>query len=313
MKLKEKFKNNLNNFKANTSRFKPLSFDEWLKDNGLLENAENRAKYTRYKLELDEKNKLQDKNLSRFIGSALFLVVFLVIFCVLCANSVGATDVFDNLTYNYSTGIAVDDINGSYLSDNIYQIQRFAPESGVDFTFIYSYATDYDALSGSGIQSYIYGVKNFESFYQYLARFNYVVDDMYDYLISNYNYFEMDLIIIDLIQGSIPDWLQQIDDTRTAGYNQGKTDGYNEGYDVGYDNGESVGYDNGFTEGETAGLNAGETLKKGIFAIFDAPVQMLQQILNFEIMGINLYSIFTFIITLCLLAILTKTIFGLFN
>lgn len=336
MKLKEKIKNKINVFKAKTSRFSVLSLDEWLNINELEENSENRALYTRYRMEIDEMNKTQDKNLSKFIGSALFLVVFLVIFAIMCANSIGATDVVANLTQENSNWSSVDNFNTENQHDNIYQIQRFQPESGVDFTFLYSYIVDPSALGNNGVTSYIYGVKNFEQFYQYLSRFDYDIYEMSNFLVEHYNYYEMRYELLVLIEESMDTWLDQINDTRTLGYNQGYDVGYEQGKTVGYEQGETVGYTNGYDEGydvghtngydegydvgKTDGYNIGymkgtdegETLKKGIFAIFDAPLQTLHSLLNFEVLGINFYSIFTFILTLALLGILTKTILGFF-
>lgn len=65
-----------------------------------------------------------------------------------------------------------------------------------------------------------------------------------------------------------------------------------------------------FMEGETAGLNSGEIAKDSILSIFSAPFYFLSNVLNFEILGINLYSIISFLITTAVVVFFFKKIKG---
>lgn len=292
MKLKEKIKNKLNNFKANTARFNTLSLNEWLNDNGLEENAENRAKYTRYRLEIDEKNKQQDKNLSKFIGSALFLVVFLVIFCIMCANSVGAQSVVFqtapiteyvqgevfygeilDLPYDYNITTFVNDFNGEWVycyvvnepRQLVESLQAYADGQTIDQTVCFDY---------------------FENFY------NSPYSDVYDIGLDENN----------RALGLYLTCLEYITDLQNE---------FDNGFLDGYDEGERHGYDNGFIEGENHGLNTGEIAKKSIFAIFDAPIKLLTSLLNFEVFGINLLAIFKVIFTIIILGAIAKFVLSI--
>lgn len=106
----------------------------------------------------------------------------------------------------------------------------------------------------------------------------------------------------------------------TEGYEIGQQDGYNWGWDIGYGNGYDdgidvsydVGYNNGYADGhaqgETDGLNTGETGKNLILTIFSVPTYVLSNVFNFEIFGINLYSLICFLLTISIVGIVLKKI-----
>lgn len=91
------------------------------------------------------------------------------------------------------------------------------------------------------------------------------------------------------------------------GYSQGLKDGENIGYQKGQDIGYQNGYDYGYEKGQYDGYYQGKADEAGegsffklIYATLDAPVQVLMDILNFEIFDFNLLNGFVSIISLAL-------------
>lgn len=99
-------------------------------------------------------------------------------------------------------------------------------------------------------------------------------------------------------------------------YQQGYNDGYSVGNQVGLENGyqtgsidgQTVGYNNGYSHG----LNDANTYSFGnlFAALFDAPVVMVYNALDFELLGVNLYAFFCGLITVFLCIALIKFIRG---
>lgn len=87
----------------------------------------------------------------------------------------------------------------------------------------------------------------------------------------------------------------------TNGFINGKIDGYSEGYEVG----ESVGYHSGYTEGSKAS-GGGYTFLNLMAAVVDAPIQAFTGLFNFEILGFNMSSFFTALLTACILMTVIK-------
>ncbi len=110
----------------------------------------------------------------------------------------------------------------------------------------------------------------------------------------------------------------------TDGYTYGRKVGYAEGEEFGFDSGyyagDMEGYDRGYTEGHNegymTGLGKGQAdatstigaLKDTVFAIFDAPVTLIDGMLNFDLFGINLLSLVKTIITLAVVALIVLAI-----
>lgn len=94
------------------------------------------------------------------------------------------------------------------------------------------------------------------------------------------------------------------------GYNQGKNDGYILGSDDGYRNGYSNGYQEGKNEGFNLGIeNANEYSFLGLLgAVVDAPIQALTGLLNFEILGFNMFNLFKGLITLSIILFVVRLI-----
>lgn len=133
-----------------------------------------------------------------------------------------------------------------------------------------------------------------------------------------------DITLIDrMLNQNIPESLSNWRDSGyTAGYNQGLKSGneeiFNRGYDDGYaaglvaTDGEAfnMGYNQGKNEGIAIGESTADVFKKGIFAIFSAPVDMIARVLNFELFGINLFYLISGLITLSLAFFVIKKIRG---
>lgn len=108
------------------------------------------------------------------------------------------------------------------------------------------------------------------------------------------------------------------DDGYTAGFDTGYDEGLEFGYDSGYTAGSSEGYDEGHSTGYTEGYGVGskdateqgQLLKKTIFAIFEAPVTLINGMLDFDLFGVNLLSLaktlLTFAVVGVILAVLIK-------
>lgn len=104
------------------------------------------------------------------------------------------------------------------------------------------------------------------------------------------------------------------------GYNEGYRNGYEiamdgayqDGYNAGYSNGNTDGYRNGYANGESAGYNQG-VLDSNDYsflsltsAVFDAPVTILTEMLNFEILGFNMRTLVLSLLSLALVFGLIK-------
>ena len=91
-------------------------------------------------------------------------------------------------------------------------------------------------------------------------------------------------------------------------YNQGYNDGLADNQSNIYDSGYNTGYDNGFDKGIIQG--AAEANNYSFFslfgAIFDAPVTLFTSLLNFNFLGINLWSFITSLLTLAIILFVIK-------
>lgn len=87
--------------------------------------------------------------------------------------------------------------------------------------------------------------------------------------------------------------------------NANSTYNYNQGYSAGYESGKNNGYSSGYNEGSKSSFTKSgfQTL---ISYIFTYPITFFQSFLNFEFMGINLFGLFSFIITIGLVIFVLK-------
>lgn len=83
----------------------------------------------------------------------------------------------------------------------------------------------------------------------------------------------------------------------TAGVEE-SNGGYQKGYDEGYAVGSSEGYNNGYT----AGLNTSNkySFNSLIGSVIDAPITALTGLLNWDLFGVNVFSLFTALLTIAI-------------
>lgn len=88
---------------------------------------------------------------------------------------------------------------------------------------------------------------------------------------------------------------------------------YGDGYGVGYDVGRLDGYQEGYTDGYNVGFNGDSTaftIFSGILNIAMVPINFFISIFNFEILGINLSSFVTALLSVMVVIIVIRTITG---
>lgn len=109
-------------------------------------------------------------------------------------------------------------------------------------------------------------------------------------------------------------YILQSDSFYQLGYNSGYDVGYqagltnNSSYDDGYDSGYSVGYNKGHVDGVAS---ANDYSFIGLFgAVFDAPIAAITGLLNWDMFGVNTFSLFTWLITLCIALRVLSLILG---
>ena len=83
------------------------------------------------------------------------------------------------------------------------------------------------------------------------------------------------------------------------GFNSGLNLGHQNGYTDGYNQGKLDGYNNGYNAGSTS---AGDyTFLSLLGSVVDAPIQAISGLLNFNLLGFNMLSFFTGLITVALI------------
>ncbi len=99
----------------------------------------------------------------------------------------------------------------------------------------------------------------------------------------------------------------------SEGYNNGLASGQNEGYNNGYSVGKSDGYSQGYSQGKVDAFatidssgDLADGVKSFVYALFDAPVQSFTSMFNFEVDGMNIGAIVTFVLTMSVVVFLFK-------
>lgn len=103
---------------------------------------------------------------------------------------------------------------------------------------------------------------------------------------------------------------QDFSDTQiyNQGYNQGLLDNQSNIYNQGYNAGSSAGYGQGYAEGLEDGSDYSFFSLFG--AVLDAPISALKGLLNFQIFGVNLLTLFTGLLTLAIILLVIRLIRG---
>lgn len=99
------------------------------------------------------------------------------------------------------------------------------------------------------------------------------------------------------------------------GYDQGYHDGmtnyggqYDNGYNAGYEDGRREGATEGYNRGYADGTTGGKALMNMFVAAFQQPFNQIYRFLNFNLLGINLLSLFTALLTLSIGIIIIKKV-----
>lgn len=96
-------------------------------------------------------------------------------------------------------------------------------------------------------------------------------------------------------------------------YKNGLEAKYEEGYAAGKEDYDIYGaqrYNDGLRDGRTQAMNDIDTGKNLFFGILDAPFQLIKNIFNFEILGINISAVIFFILSVLLIAFVIRKIKG---
>ena len=89
--------------------------------------------------------------------------------------------------------------------------------------------------------------------------------------------------------------------------------GYDRGYTAGLGEGETIGYNNGYVDGYNDAFNGDSTaltIFSGITTIAMLPVDMFLRMFNFEVLGINLTSFITGLLTFYIVLYMLKVVTG---
>lgn len=96
-------------------------------------------------------------------------------------------------------------------------------------------------------------------------------------------------------------------------YKNGLQAKYDEGYASGKEDYDIYGaqrYNDGLRDGRTQAMNDIDTGKNLFFGILDAPFQLIKNIFNFEILGINISAVIFFILSVLLIAFVIRKLKG---
>ncbi len=192
-----------------------------------------------------------------------------------------------------------------------------------DSTIILSFSLNNASVSSDYIISYDY---IYDLTYSVSAN---ISNNIYKYTFLNY-YIQNDLSSIQSIQSSfcnnfalfsLSDFENVVSDAyydsgysagQSAGYNSGYSAGQSAGYNSGYSVGQKEGYNSGYSAGHNDGVFDANTYSfLGLFgAVFDAPIKAFQGLLNFDILGFNMASFVTAIISLTIIILILKLVFN---
>ena len=94
-------------------------------------------------------------------------------------------------------------------------------------------------------------------------------------------------------------YTDEIQDILNQAYEDGYKNGENDGYKDGYNDGENIGYSKGYTQGIA---DSGEySFLSLLTSVIDAPVNVLMDMLDFEILGTNLAAVIISILSVMLI------------
>lgn len=226
---------------------------------------------------------------------------------------------YDDTTVLQSTGLFTDTFTEetNYLSFNFENYGSNVPDSPIRCSYQYVEGGAYKSLYFS------YDLYPLDSNNQLPSGY------------SVYNY----LMFGSAVHPTLPHILI-FDETFTPSdlneYQTGYVEGYNEGYNQGNGDGLETGYQNGYTSGYSSGYADGESLSEsyysqgysagysdaesqdgavnsifsGITTVALVPINFFLSIFNFEILGVNIASVVSALMSICLILIVWRAVMG---
>lgn len=230
---------------------------------------------------------------------------------------------YDTLTVDFTQYYCVPNNSIEYKPSTVFTLNLdfyYYPgqESGLYFDFVTSVG-GYDSLNSQEIVfTFPYGTTDIDyELYQETSSNFYTIGDNEFYYFSNYTisdtefaddsfttWYKFNILPSDSVIDSLTSVL-----TSSNSYNQG----YNDGYLVGFDSGENVGYSNGYNQGYNDGFNVDNTvftIFNGILNVALVPINFFLNIFNFEILGINLKSLISALLTVAVIIIVVRIVTG---
>lgn len=152
----------------------------------------------------------------------------------------------------------------------------------------------------------------------WIASNGYYVERDVSNIDSNYELFDFNLVpnvqgvsitarVSDLVNFSYGVVESASDRYYNEGYQKGYYDGtlntdrlVNNAFDDGYAEGVETGYDTGYNSGYSDGMLADYSFSEDLIGVAELPFNVIGQILNFEILGINVWGLITGVLTIVL-------------
>lgn len=139
----------------------------------------------------------------------------------------------------------------------------------------------------------------------------YGTGDDFDLSISDYNVTQNTNVIVKVCFSLVDE--SDYSYVADGGYHDGYVDGFNAGVSEGSQEGRENGYYDGFKDAKELYENQDATVNsifQGILSIGLIPVEFFMSIFNFSVLGVNITSIVSAILTLMVLVILMRIILG---
>lgn len=216
--------------------------------------------------------------------------------------------------YNKATAISYIDYNqgdvssliGSYtFYDSVYTLKPFLLNNWNFPSFLGYTSFDFDSEVEKIYQHTQFKINNVAS------EWDLIIYD--DYNSGNYEGYSVSYEILVALQ---PIFKTDLNNTMSNLISIMFTDygrGYSEGYTSGYDDGVSVAYSSGYTDGYNDGIDVDSTaytIFNGILNVGMLPINFFLAIFNFEILGINISALVSAGLSVCLVIIVSKSVFG---
>lgn len=166
----------------------------------------------------------------------------------------------------------------------------YTASAGIDDLFNYYLQVDFtdDPVNMSVFLGKNNEIVDSESYYMGFSYRNYALEYRYEFGVD-YNFKQYLFTFMDeKLQGEL---------TYDRGYNDGRGDGYAEGFIDGIDEGASM-------DGTVI------TIFNGILSVALVPINFFLGIFNFEILGINITGFVTALVSVCVVIVLIRLIFG---